>query len=238
MYVILDAVRGAHRAPPHRTDDRRRAAPALPGGARRPGGRLRRPARRGPGLDGRLQTADPGPRRRRPRGAARRRSTNVVEKGNAQPGLVGLFSQLPRQAAAALRRRRPREGEVARRHARRRLQHAAGLSRLRLRQRLHPLRPQLAGERPGRLPAPASGPRTSASSRCATPSGDMVPLATLVHVRDTTGPALVNRYNMFPSAEITGNPAPGTSSGQAIGTHGGDRQPGSALRAWASSGPS
>jgi multidrug efflux pump len=43
----------------------------------------------------------------------------------------------------------------------------------------------------------------------------MIPLATLVHVRDYTGPAIVNRYNMFPSAEVTGNPAPGTSSGQA-----------------------
>jgi multidrug efflux pump len=45
----------------------------------------------------------------------------------------------------------------------------------------------------------------------------MVPLATLVRVEDTTGPAIVNRYNMFPSAEVTGNTAPGTSSGQAIG---------------------
>jgi multidrug efflux pump subunit AcrB len=34
--------------------------------------------------------------------------------------------------------------------------------------------------------------------------GGMVPLSTLVHVRDTTGPAIVNRYNMFPSAEIAG----------------------------------
>jgi multidrug efflux pump len=47
-------------------------------------------------------------------------------------------------------------------------------------------------------------------------AGDMVPLATLVSVRDTTGPAIVNRYNMFPSAEISSNTAPGFSSGQAI----------------------
>jgi multidrug efflux pump len=46
--------------------------------------------------------------------------------------------------------------------------------------------------------------------------GAMVPLSTLVHVRDTTGPAIVNRYNMFPSAEIAGGTAPGVSSGQAI----------------------
>jgi multidrug efflux pump len=48
--------------------------------------------------------------------------------------------------------------------------------------------------------------------------GGMVPLATLVTVKDTTGPAIVNRYNMFPSAEIAGNTAPGVSSGQAIAT--------------------
>jgi multidrug efflux pump len=46
--------------------------------------------------------------------------------------------------------------------------------------------------------------------------GERVPLSTLVTVRDVTGPAIVNHYNMYPSAEITGNTAPGTSSGQAI----------------------
>ena len=44
----------------------------------------------------------------------------------------------------------------------------------------------------------------------------MVPLQTLVSVRNTSGPAIVNRYNMYPSAEINGNMAPGTSSGQAM----------------------
>jgi len=47
-------------------------------------------------------------------------------------------------------------------------------------------------------------------------AGEMVPLSTLVTVRDITGPDRVVRYNMFPSAEITGSPAPGTSTGQAI----------------------
>ena len=47
-------------------------------------------------------------------------------------------------------------------------------------------------------------------------AGQMVPLQTLVKVRDISGPAIVNRYNMYPSAEINGNMAPGTSSGQAI----------------------
>ena len=74
---------------------------------------------------------------------------NVIRGGEAQPGLVGLFSQLPRLAATALRRHRPHEGEGARRGARRRLRHPAGVPRLGVRERLHPLRPQLAGERAG-----------------------------------------------------------------------------------------
>jgi multidrug efflux pump len=47
-------------------------------------------------------------------------------------------------------------------------------------------------------------------------SGKMVPLSTLLNVQDYAGPAIVNRYNMYPSAEINGNTAPGVSSGQAI----------------------
>jgi multidrug efflux system outer membrane protein len=46
----------------------------------------------------------------------------------------------------------------------------------------------------------------------------MVPLGSLVEVRQTTGPDRVVRYNMFPSAEINGDTAPGFSSGQAIST--------------------
>jgi multidrug efflux pump len=46
--------------------------------------------------------------------------------------------------------------------------------------------------------------------------GQMVPLQTMVNVKNTSGPAIVNRYNMYTSAEINGNTAPGTSSGQAI----------------------
>ena len=44
----------------------------------------------------------------------------------------------------------------------------------------------------------------------------MVSLETFVKEEPTTGPAIVNRYNMYPSAEINGATAPGTSSGEAI----------------------
>jgi HAE1 family hydrophobic/amphiphilic exporter-1 len=44
----------------------------------------------------------------------------------------------------------------------------------------------------------------------------MVPLSTLVAVSDNVGPETVNRFNMFPSATITGSPTPGFSEGQAV----------------------
>src|SRR5262249_50322279 len=47
-------------------------------------------------------------------------------------------------------------------------------------------------------------------------AGDMVPLGTLVEVRETTGPDKVIRYNLYPAADINGVALPGVSSGQAI----------------------
>lgn len=47
-------------------------------------------------------------------------------------------------------------------------------------------------------------------------SGEMVPLGTLVKVKDVVGPDKIVRYNMYPSAELNGSAAPGVSSGEAI----------------------
>ena len=46
--------------------------------------------------------------------------------------------------------------------------------------------------------------------------GEMVPLSTMISIREITGPAIVNHYNLYPSAEVNGDSVPGTSSGQAI----------------------
>ncbi len=46
--------------------------------------------------------------------------------------------------------------------------------------------------------------------------GQMVPLSSIAEVQDSTGPVLLMRYNMYSAAAVYGNPAPGTSSGQAI----------------------
>jgi multidrug efflux pump len=44
----------------------------------------------------------------------------------------------------------------------------------------------------------------------------MVPLSTLVTVKPITGPDTISHYNLYRSAEIAGDTAPGASSGQAI----------------------
>jgi multidrug efflux pump subunit AcrB len=49
-------------------------------------------------------------------------------------------------------------------------------------------------------------------------AGEMIPLGSVVDVRWETGPDRVVRYNMYPSAEVQGDTAPGYSSGQAIET--------------------
>ncbi|HEY8514749.1 MAG TPA: multidrug efflux RND transporter permease subunit [Candidatus Binatia bacterium] len=48
------------------------------------------------------------------------------------------------------------------------------------------------------------------------PSGKMVPLGALLKVEERIGPARILRFNLFPSAMVTGEAAPGTSSGQAL----------------------
>ena len=46
--------------------------------------------------------------------------------------------------------------------------------------------------------------------------GGMVPLGAVAGVRETNGPLIITRYNMYPAAFITGSGAPGTSSGESI----------------------
>jgi multidrug efflux pump len=45
--------------------------------------------------------------------------------------------------------------------------------------------------------------------------GEMIPLSSIMKIRDAYGPDRVQRYNNYVAAEINGGPAPGVSSGQA-----------------------
>ena len=47
-------------------------------------------------------------------------------------------------------------------------------------------------------------------------AGQMVPLDNLVAISETSGPQVINHYNLFRSSEIDGSPAEGLSSGQGL----------------------
>jgi hydrophobic/amphiphilic exporter-1 (mainly G- bacteria), HAE1 family len=47
-------------------------------------------------------------------------------------------------------------------------------------------------------------------------AGEMVPFSSFLRIEKVYGPEQVTRYNMYPSAMVNGQPAPGYSSGQAI----------------------
>ncbi|MDE1713973.1 multidrug efflux RND transporter permease subunit, partial (plasmid) [Chromobacterium amazonense] len=47
-------------------------------------------------------------------------------------------------------------------------------------------------------------------------TGQMIPLTALVNIRQTTGPEILERFNVFPASKVVGGPAPGYSSGQAL----------------------
>ncbi|WP_435010171.1 efflux RND transporter permease subunit [Tundrisphaera lichenicola] len=47
-------------------------------------------------------------------------------------------------------------------------------------------------------------------------SGAMLPLGTLATIDEALGPQIITRYNLYPSASISGEAAPGTSSGEAL----------------------
>ena len=112
----------------------------------------------------RLRALHPEPRRRRleaPGGGDAGSSSARAAQGS---GVRAGADAVAPERAAALRRRRPREGEGARRAARRALRHARRDARHLLRQRLQQVRPHLAGADVGRARSTASAPTTSATS--------------------------------------------------------------------------
>jgi hydrophobic/amphiphilic exporter-1 (mainly G- bacteria), HAE1 family len=49
-----------------------------------------------------------------------------------------------------------------------------------------------------------------------TTAGEMMPLANVVRIRETTAPQVISHFNLFRSAQISGSAGPGVSSGQAL----------------------
>jgi hydrophobic/amphiphilic exporter-1 (mainly G- bacteria), HAE1 family len=47
-------------------------------------------------------------------------------------------------------------------------------------------------------------------------NGTVTPVGTVVDIKEVQGPSLISLYNLYPSATVVGNPAPGFSSGEAL----------------------
>jgi len=60
-----------------------------------------------------------------------------------------------------------------------------------------------------------SQPEQIAQLKVRNEKGEMIPLSSLMTVKDSYGPDRVQRYNNYVAADINGGPAPGVSSGQA-----------------------
>jgi HAE1 family hydrophobic/amphiphilic exporter-1 len=61
-----------------------------------------------------------------------------------------------------------------------------------------------------------AGPRDLRQLYARATDGAMVPLDSVVRVRETTAPQVISHFNLFRSAEINGAAAPGVSSGEAL----------------------
>ncbi len=79
---------------------------------------------------------------------------NAADRRAAGARAGGSLLQLPGERAADRRGRRSRAGEDLRHPAHGRLRHAAGVSRVAVRERLQPVRPDLPGERAGGVVVP------------------------------------------------------------------------------------
>jgi HAE1 family hydrophobic/amphiphilic exporter-1 len=61
-----------------------------------------------------------------------------------------------------------------------------------------------------------AGPKDLRQLYARATDGAMVPLDSVVRLRETTAPQVISHFNLFRSAEINGAPAPGVSSGEAL----------------------
>ena len=138
-------------------------------------------------------------------GLARRRGQRRSRRAGRQPGLIGLFSSFSANQPQLYRRRGPSQGQGPGRGPRRCVS---------TRSRSTSARPTSTTSRS----STATGRSTSRPTRSyrlrpedvgklkvRNASGEMVPLSTMITVKDVTGPAIVNHYNLYPSAEINGS---------------------------------
>ena len=140
---------------------------------------------------------------------------NVVTTGNSQPGLLGLFTSFRAnqpQIYVDLDRTQAKSQGVSLNDAFETLQTYLGSAYVNDFTRFgRNWQVNVQADAKFRLE-----PEDIGRLKVRNASGQMVPLGALLSVRDVSGPAIVNHYNMYPSAEVAGGTAPGISSGQGI----------------------
>ncbi len=140
---------------------------------------------------------------------------NVIEKGNAQHGLVGLFSTFSTnqpQLHVDIDRIKAQAQGVDLDTISETLQAYLGsayVNDITLYNRNWQVNVQADAKYRMR-------PEDIAALKVRNAQGDMVPLGTMIAIQNIAGPAIVNHYNLSPSAEIAGNTAPGIGSSEGI----------------------
>jgi hydrophobe/amphiphile efflux-1 (HAE1) family protein len=142
-------------------------------------------------------------------------NSEMIAKGNQQPGLVGLFStfrsEVP-QLFLDVDRTRAKSMDVPLKEVFDTLQIYLGslyVNDFNRFGRTYQVMAQADSEF-------RMKPDDIAELKTRNLQGGMVPLGSLVDVKEITGPDKITRYNMYPAAEINGGTLPGVSSGQAI----------------------
>ena len=189
-------------------------APALGAGPRGEGGGPPAAADPGTQLHGRFRLHDRGSREQGGRGDGRGRRP-VPRRGPEAPRAGGGLHHVLGQGPAAPVRHRPDQGPPPGRARLGRLQRPPDQPGGVLRQRLQPLRQDLEGRGPGREPRPLPARRRRPPLRPER-QGRAGTASALGKVKYALGPIDVPHYNLYTAARITGQPAPGYSSGQAI----------------------
>ena len=149
--------------------------------------------------------------------ALQARADKLAAKGNQQPGLVGLFdgfrAQTP-QLYAEIDRTKVRTMGVALTDVFDALQAYLGSYYVNDFNRFgRTWQVNIQADAPFRADADVVR-----QLKVRNADGDMVPLGSVVDIRDSAGPVTITRYNMFPAATITGASLPGVSTGDVLRT--------------------
>ncbi len=149
--------------------------------------------------------------------ALQARADNLAAQGNQQPGLVGLFngfrSRTP-QLYVNIDRTKAKTMGVALSDVFDALQAYLGSYYVNDFNRFgRTWQVNVQADAPFRTDA-----ETVKQIKVRNADGDMVPLGSVIDIRDSAGPVTITRYNMFPAATITGSWQPGVSTGDVLQT--------------------